>query len=73
MKIKIANVSAENKYKGAYAKIFRILNVDRLFSEIYETEDSTGLVDTDYYLTISEFPDSDKVEKIQGIKNVTII
>ncbi len=66
----ISNINNENKYKGSYAKIFDILNEDRLFSEVYETEESKGLIVTDYYLTISETPESNLLEKILKLKNV---
>jgi hypothetical protein len=66
----ISNINNENKYKGSYAKIFYILNEDRLFSEVYETEESKGLIGTDYYLMISETPESNLLEKILKLKNV---
>lgn len=68
----ISNVNLEQKYKGSYARIFSILNEDRIFLEIYETEDSKGLIGTDYFLKISEFPDANILQKILKIKNVTI-
>jgi hypothetical protein len=70
---KISNVNNENKYKGAYAKIFDLLNEDRIFVEVYETENSRGLVGNDYYLEISETPDATLLEKILKIKNVTLV
>lgn len=73
MKIVIKNVNDTNKYTGAYAKIFSILNSDRIFSEVYELDSSVGLVNDTYYLTISETPDFDKVEKIKKLKNVTVL
>jgi hypothetical protein len=68
---KISNVNNENKYKGAYAKIFFLLNEDKIFTEAYETENSIGLVGNDYYIEISETPDANMLEKILKIKNVT--
>lgn len=70
---KISNVKLELKYKGAYAKIFLILNEDRIFSEVYETNDSRGMVGTDYFLKISECPDTNLLEEILKIKNVTLV
>ncbi len=71
-KLKISNVNFINKYNGAYAKIFSILNEDRIFSEIYETEDSKGLIDNNYFLELSENIENNMLEKILKIKNVTI-
>ena len=70
---KISNVKSEQKYKGAYAKIFLILNEDRIFSEVYESDDSRQMVGTEYYLKISECPDTNLLEKILKIKNVTMV
>lgn len=70
---KISNVKLELKYKGSYAKIFLILNEDRIFSEVYETNDSRGMVGTDYFLKISECPDTNLLEEILKIKNVTLV
>ena len=72
-KFKISNVTSATKYKGAYANIFSILNEDRIFTEVYETEDSEGLIGKNYFLSISENPDSNLIEKILKIKNVTLI
>lgn len=72
-KFKISNVNSSNKYKGAYAKIFSILNEDRIFTEVYETDDSKGLVGKDYFLKISENLDANLLEKILKIKNVTLV
>lgn len=72
MKFIISNVNSENKFKGAYSKIFEILNADRLFCEVYESEDSKGLIGNEYHLKISETPDFNLVEKILKIKNVKI-
>lgn len=72
MELIISNVKPETKYKGAYAKIFNILNEDRLFCEVYETENSKGLIGNEYYLEISENVDSNLIEMILKIKNVKI-
>jgi len=66
----ISNVKKENKYKGAYAQIFNIINEDRIFTEIYETDSSIGLVDNTYYLQLSETLDSNLLDKVLKIKNV---
>lgn len=70
---KILKVTAENKYKGAYAKIFDIMDEDRIFTEVYETEESKGLIGSEYFLTISETPNPSQMEKILKIKNVEIV
>ena len=72
MKLIISNVNADNKYKGAYARIFHILNKDRIFSPVYETEDSIGLVGSNYFLTLSESPDDQELTKILKIRNVSL-
>jgi len=69
---KISNVNSSNKYNGAYAKIFLILNEDRIFTEVYELDNSIGLIGSEYFLEISELPDCNLLEKILKIKNVTI-
>ena len=69
----ISNVTDKNKYKGSYAKIFCILNNERIFCEVYETENSIGLIGTDYFLEVSESVDCDLLEKILKIKNVKLI
>jgi hypothetical protein len=69
---KIERVKEDSKYKGAYAKIFKILNHDRIFNEVYETDDSVGYKNGVYWLTISETPDWNKLESILKIPNVTI-
>ena len=69
--LKIHNVTEANKYAGAYAKIFSVINADRLFVEIYEADDSIGFVGSDYILTLSESLDCDVLAKVLTIKNVT--
>ena len=73
MEFKISNIKNESKYKGAYAKIFSILNEDRIFTEVYETDNSKGLVKNNYFLEISETPDANLLEKVLKIKNVTLV
>lgn len=73
MKFIISKVNAENKYKGAYAKIFDIVNADRLFSEVYEVEGSKGLIGNEYHLELSENLDINLLEQILKIKNVTLV
>ena len=68
----IKNVSKENKYKGAYKRIFKILNKDLIFTERYETDDSIGFVDGVYYLTIEGTINPTEHEEISKIKNVFI-
>lgn len=70
---KISNVKNENKFKGSYRRIFQILNSDRIFCEVYETDESKGLIGSDYFLEISQNPDSDKLEKISKLNNVIIL
>ena len=72
-KFEISNVKNENKYKGSYAKIFDILNEDRIFSEVYETEKSIGLVGDVYFLEVSENVDSNLLDKISKLKNVKVL
>ena len=69
---KIERVKTEKKYSGAYKKIFDILNRERTFSEVYETDDSVGFVNGTYWLTISETPDWNDLEAILKIPNVSI-
>ena len=47
----ISNVKEESKYKGAYKRIFKILNADSIFVERYETDESR-FVDGKYFLEI---------------------
>lgn len=68
----ISKVKEENKYKGAYARIFKILNRDSIFSERYETEESIGFKDGKYFLEIEGTLDANEYENINKIKNVEI-
>ena len=70
--IEISNVKEDEKYKGAYASIFRILNVDSFFIERYETEESKGFVNGTYFLEVEGDLDANEYEKISKLKNVTI-
>ena len=72
MEFIISNVNENNKYKGTYAKIFDILNSERIFVEVYETENSKGLIGNEYHLEISEEPSPNIIEKIIKLKNVKI-
>jgi len=38
MKFRISDVQKENKYKGSYARIFKILDRDRIFTQAYEVD-----------------------------------
>tara|TARA_R110002020_G_scaffold279642_1_gene495369 strand:+ start:633 stop:860 length:228 start_codon:yes stop_codon:yes gene_type:complete len=69
----ISKVKQENQYKGAYKKIFNILNKDSIFCERYETDKSIGYKEGKYFLEIQGTLDWDEVEKISKIKNVKIL
>lgn len=69
----ITNVQEESKYKGAYKRIFKILNADSIFVERYETDESVGFVNGNYFLEIEGTLDSNEYEQIAKIKNVLII
>ena len=71
--IVISNVKEDKKYKGAYARIFKIINANSIFTERYETEESLGFKDGKYYLEIDGTLDCSEEEKISKIKNVKII
>jgi len=60
-----------NKYKGAYKKIFDILDEDSIFAQS-EVEDEI-LKGNDFYLYFNFFPDADKLQKIKKIPNVEIL
>lgn len=60
-----------NKYKGAYKKIFDILDEDSIFIQS-EVEDEI-LKGNDFYLYFNFFPDADKLQKIKKIPNVEIL
>jgi hypothetical protein len=74
-KIKISNVRADRKYLGAYKKIFSILesNCTLYTDHIYETDESVGLIGSDYFLEISIDLDVDEREQISNLKNVEIL
>jgi hypothetical protein len=61
----------ENKYKGAYEKIFEILNEDFVYVD-FESEEEE-LIGDDLYLCFNLTPDLDKLERILKIPNVAII
>jgi len=71
--IEISNVKEDKKYKGAYARIFRILNAESIFVERYETEESVGFKNGTYFLEIEGTIDCVEHEKISKIKNVKIV
>jgi hypothetical protein len=71
--ILISNVKEDKKYKGAYARIFRILNANSIFTERYETDESLGFKDGKYFLEIEGTLDCVESEEISKIKNVTIL
>jgi hypothetical protein len=73
LEIVIENVKEEKKYKGAYAKIFKILERDCTFTEWFEDDSSKGFVDGKYFLTVDGYPDYNQVEEIKKIKNVTVL
>jgi hypothetical protein len=72
-KVIIKNIDPNNPYKGTYTKIFNLINKDRIFTEAYETDESEGVVGTEYHLEISETLDYDQFEKIENMKNVIYI
>jgi len=60
-----------NKYKGAYKKIFDILDEDSIFFQSgVEDEKLKG---NDFYLYFNLFPDDDKLQRISKIPNVEIL
>jgi hypothetical protein len=67
----ILSGGVKNKYKGAYRKIFNILNEDFVFVE-FESEDEE-LIGNDFYLYFNLTPDLEKLERILKIPNVEII
>ena len=71
--IKISNVKSNKIYQGAYKKIFAILNEDAIFCERYETDESVGYINGDYFLTIEGSLDAREEELITKIKNVKIL
>jgi len=71
--IVISNVKEDKKYKGSYARIFKILNADSIFIERYETEESVGFKDGKYFLEIEGTIDCFELEKISKIKNIEIV
>ena len=61
----------KNKYKGAYKKIFDILNKDSIFVEF--ESDKEELIGNDFYLYFSTIPDADKLKLMSKISNVEIL
>tara|TARA_R110002020_G_scaffold33871_1_gene102810 strand:+ start:577 stop:804 length:228 start_codon:yes stop_codon:yes gene_type:complete len=72
-KIIISNVKEDKKYKGGYARVFRVLNSKSIFTERYETESSIGFINGEYHLEIEGTLDCSEEEEISRIKNVKII
>ena len=68
---KVVSGGLSNKYKGAYKKIFDILDEDSIFIES-ELEDEK-LKGNYFYLYFNSIPDADKLELISKIPNVEII
>lgn len=71
-KIIIKNVQEDKKYKGRYQKIFKILEKDMIFSERFETDDSIGWFEGNYYLTIEGTINPSEQEAIEKLKSVFI-
>tara|TARA_R110000851_G_scaffold192266_1_gene342996 strand:- start:1836 stop:2066 length:231 start_codon:yes stop_codon:yes gene_type:complete len=71
--IVISKVKKENQYKGAYKRIFNILNKDSIFCERYEADESIGYKDGQYFLEIEGSLNWDEEEKISKIKNLIIL
>jgi hypothetical protein len=69
----IKNVKFEKKYLGRYKKIFSILNADNVFCEVYETDNSIGWKDGNYYLEVSCLLDCNEYEQISKLKNIEIL
>lgn len=67
----IVSGGVKNKYKGAYKKIFDILNEDFVFVE-FGSEDEE-LIGNDFYLYFNLTPDLEKLERILKLPNVEII
>ena len=67
----ISSGGIKNKYKGAYKKIFDILDEDSIFvqAEVEEAE----LKGNDFYLYFNFIPDNDKYNRINKIPNVEIL
>jgi hypothetical protein len=69
----ITNVKEDKKYKGAYAKIFSILDKDSIFTNRHETENSIGFKDGKYFLTIDGNLTPKEYDLIKQITNVKIV
>lgn len=67
----ILSGGVKNKYKGAYKKIFDILNEDFVFVD-FESEDEE-LIGNDFYLYFNLVPDFEKLQRIDNIPNVKTI
>lgn len=60
-----------NKYKGAYKRIYDILNEDAVFIE--HTHEEEVMRGNDYFLFFDFVPDYDAIQQIKNIKNVEVI
>ena len=69
----ISNVKENKKYKGAYSRIFKILNSKLIFTERFETDKSKGFIKGQYFLEINGEINTEEYNKISKIKNVKII
>jgi hypothetical protein len=67
----IKGVNQSNKYKGAYAKIFDIIEKDIAFYNPYGTT-SEKLIGNEFHITITPKPDIRAIEEISKIKNVQL-
>jgi hypothetical protein len=68
---KVVSGGVSNKYKGAYKKIFDILDEDSIFVQS-EVEDEK-LKGNDFYLYFNSFTDFEKLYRISKIPNVEIL
>lgn len=70
----IRNVKEDKKYGGRYKRIFQILNRDSIFCQAYyESDNSPGWINGDYYLQIDSTIDCNEYEEIAKLKNVEIL
>lgn len=67
----ITSGGTANKYKGAYQRIFDILNEDRTFMQAESAEEV--LKGNDFYLYFDFLPDANELEAISKTKNVEIL
>jgi hypothetical protein len=72
LKIIIENVNKDNKYKGAYKRIFDLIEERITFFNPYGTI-YEELIGNDFKIEITPIPDSEIIEKIRKISNVKIV